>query len=58
VHAWRLTGPMTAMNGIMMFGWSTAVLFEVLRKTLEHLASIGASGFSAADRGQQAVGGP
>jgi hypothetical protein len=58
VHAWRLTGPMTAMNGIMMFGWSTAVLFEVLRKTLEHLASIGAPGFSAADRGQQAAGGP
>jgi hypothetical protein len=58
VQAWRLSGPMTAMNGILMFGWSTAVLFEVLRKTLEHLASIGAAGFSAADRGQQAVGGP
>ena len=50
-QAWRLTGPMTAMNGILMFGWSTAVLFEVLRKTLEHLASTGASGFSSADRG-------
>jgi hypothetical protein len=24
---WRLIGPMTAMNGIRMFGWSTAVLF-------------------------------
>ena len=35
VQAWRLTGPRTAMNGILMFGWSTAVLFEVLRKTLE-----------------------
>jgi hypothetical protein len=58
VQAWRLTGPMTAMNGIMMFGWSTAVLFEVLRKTLEHLASIGAPGFNAADRARQAVGGP
>ena len=51
VPAWRLTGPMTAMNGILLFGWSTAVLFEVLRKTLEHLAAINASGFSAADRG-------
>lgn len=38
--AWRLTGPMTAMNGILMFGWSTAVLFEVLRKTIDHLASV------------------
>ncbi len=51
VQAWRLNGPMTAMNGILMFGWSTAVLFEVLRKTLEHLASIGAPEFSSADRG-------
>jgi Ion channel len=40
---WRLIGPMTAMNGILMFGWSTAVLFEVLRKTIEHLASIASS---------------
>jgi hypothetical protein len=50
VRAWRLTGPMTAMNGILMFGWSTAVLFEVLRKTLEHLATIDAPGFSSEDR--------
>lgn len=50
VPAWRLTGPMTAMNGILMFGWSTAVLFEVLRKTLEHLAVIGAAGFKPEDR--------
>ena len=51
VPAWRLLGPMTAMNGILMFGWSTALLFEVLRRTLEHLASVRAPGFSAADRG-------
>jgi ion channel len=49
--AWRLTGPMTAMNGILMFGWSTAVLFEVLRRTLEHLGAIVAPGLSSADRG-------
>jgi hypothetical protein len=48
---WRLVGPMTAMNGILMFGWSTAVLFEVLRKTIEHLASIAPSEwpFNSAD---------
>lgn len=51
VQAWRLTGPMTAMNGILMFGWSTAVLFEVLRKTLEYFASMGVAGFSYSDRG-------
>jgi len=31
---WRLLGPMTAMNGVLMFGWSTALLFEVLVKTI------------------------
>jgi hypothetical protein len=51
VQAWRLIGPMTAMNGILMFGWSAAVLFEVLQKTLDHLAKIGARGFSFEDRG-------
>jgi hypothetical protein len=51
VPAWRLTGPMTAMNGILMFGWSTAVLFEVLRKMLDHLAAINAPGFGSEDQG-------
>jgi hypothetical protein len=31
---WRLLGPMTAMNGVLMFGWSTALIFEVLIKTI------------------------
>jgi hypothetical protein len=31
---WQLLGPMTAMNGVLLFGWSTAVIFEVLRKTM------------------------
>jgi Ion channel len=30
---WLLLGPMTAMNGVLLFGWSTAVIFEVLRRT-------------------------
>jgi hypothetical protein len=34
VERWRLLGPITAMNGVMLFGWSTAVIFEVLRRTL------------------------
>ena len=37
VARWRLLGPMAAMNGVLLFGWSTAVIFEVLRKTLERL---------------------
>jgi hypothetical protein len=53
VKAWQLLGPMAAMTGILMFGWSTAVLFDVLVKTLAHLASIAPAGslFSAEDRG-------
>jgi len=34
VERWRLLGPMTAMNGVLLFGWSTAVIFEVLRRAL------------------------
>jgi hypothetical protein len=53
VKAWQLLGPMAAMNGILMFGWSTAVLFEVLLKAIEHLGAVAAPGtlFSAEDRG-------
>jgi ion channel len=32
---WRLLGPITAMNGALMFGWSTAVIFEVMRRAIE-----------------------
>ena len=34
VERWRLLGPLTAMNGMLLYGWSTAVIFEVLRRTL------------------------
>jgi len=34
VESWRLLGPMTAMNGVLLFGWSTAVIFEVLRRAM------------------------
>ncbi|WP_092252047.1 potassium channel family protein [Bradyrhizobium sp. Rc3b] len=44
VREWRLIGPLTAMNGVLLFGWSAAVLFEVLRKTLDHLEAVKASG--------------
>lgn len=39
LERWQLLGPMTAMNGVLMFGWSTAVIFEVLRKTMAIRAS-------------------
>ena len=34
VERWQLLGPIAAMNGALMFGWSTAVIFEVLQKTM------------------------
>jgi len=42
VDRWRLIGPMTAMNGVLLFGWSTAVIFEILRRTIVHEASLSA----------------
>jgi len=35
VERWQLLGPMTAMNGVLLFGWSTAVMFEVLRRAMQ-----------------------
>jgi hypothetical protein len=34
VPSWQILGPMTAMNGVLLFGWSTAVIFDVLRRTM------------------------
>ena len=36
VERWRLLGPLTAMNGVLLFGWSTAVIFDVMRRTMHH----------------------
>jgi hypothetical protein len=40
IERWRLLGPITAMNGVLLFGWSTAVIFEVLRRTLARCLDI------------------
>ena len=34
VERWHLLGPMAAMNGVLLFGWSTAVIFEILRRSI------------------------
>lgn len=41
VERWRLLGPMAAMNGVLLFGWSTAVIFEVLRQAMRSRDRIG-----------------
>jgi hypothetical protein len=28
---WRLIGPITGLNGLLLIGWSVAVIFEVMR---------------------------
>ncbi len=33
VPKWHLLGPMTALNGVMLIGWSTALIFEILRRS-------------------------
>jgi hypothetical protein len=48
VAEWRLLGPLTAMNGVLLFGWSAAILFEVLRKTLDHIGLVEAPESDAA----------
>jgi hypothetical protein len=44
VERWRLLGPMTAMNGVLLFGWSTAVIFEILRRAMAVTRSKGSRG--------------
>jgi hypothetical protein len=34
VPDWQFLGPITAMNGVILFGWSTAVIFEVMRRAM------------------------
>lgn len=34
VVEWQLLGPMAAMNGILLSGWSTAVILEALRRSM------------------------
>jgi len=41
VARWRLLGPITAMNGVLLFGWSTAVLYAVLRQTMMRQVPVG-----------------
>jgi hypothetical protein len=31
---WRVLAPMTALNGIMLIGWSTALIFAILRRAV------------------------
>jgi hypothetical protein len=47
LRRWHLVGPMTAMNGVLLFGWSTAVIFAVLQKVWMINRSDGTTGVSS-----------
>jgi hypothetical protein len=51
VDGWRLLGPMTALNGIMLIGWSTALIIELLRRA-GHAEKNGAQTASPASLGK------
>lgn len=36
-HEWRLLGPITSTNGLLLFGWSTALLYAVLNRAIQTL---------------------
>jgi len=36
---WRLLGPIAALNGVLMIGWSTAVIYDVLRSVIQVIGS-------------------
>ena len=38
VDRWKLLGPLTAMNGALLLGWSTAIIFEVVSQTMARSA--------------------
>ena len=41
VERWRLLGPITALNGVLLIGWWTADIFEVLRRALARTETSG-----------------
>jgi hypothetical protein len=47
VARWRLLGPMTAMNGVLLSGWSTAVIFEVLRRAVSEHAPLASAPYKS-----------
>jgi len=36
-EGWRLLGPMAAANGVLLFGWSTALIFGALQRAAHRL---------------------
>ena len=37
---WRLMGALESANGMMLFGWSTAFIFEVVRRSYRRLYQV------------------
>ena len=43
-QGYRLMGPITALNGLLLIGWSVAIIFEVMKMADVHLARKDPSG--------------
>lgn len=35
VPQWHMLGPMTALNGVMLIGWSTALVYDLLHRSVQ-----------------------
>jgi hypothetical protein len=53
VKAWQLLGPAAAMNGLLLFGWSMAVIFEGITESNDARARSAIKG--PADRSAHAI---
>ncbi len=51
-HQWRLLGPLEAINGLLFFGMSTAVLFSIMRHMIADRLSIETSNPGEASRSE------
>jgi len=52
---WRLLAPFEAANGIIMFGWTTALVIAVVQRVYRHVLR-GAAGSTVANAGLGAAG--
>jgi hypothetical protein len=41
INGWRLIGPITSLNGLLLIGWSVAIIFEVMRMAEVQVARLG-----------------
>jgi hypothetical protein len=53
-EAWRLMGALETADGMMLFGWSTAFIFEVVRRSYRRLYQVYATVLEATEQSASA----